>query len=143
MNFFSLKFEFSKITRYVISGGVATAVNLSLLFILKSIFHIWYLFSAIVAFILAWGVSFSLQKLWTFEDRSTRLLKSQMGIYFAITVCNLGLNTLCMYLFVDILGIQYLVSQIIASALVALESYFMYGRFVFIKKTGGESDVRL
>lgn len=120
-----------KITRFIISGGVATGTDLFLLFLFKSIFHIWYLFSAILAFLIAFGISFSLQKFWTFEDPSTHLLKSQMSIYFLITTCNLGLNTLLMYFFVGILGINYLLSQIVASALIALESYFMYGIFVF------------
>ncbi|MDD5050817.1 MAG: GtrA family protein [Candidatus Pacebacteria bacterium] len=124
----------AKIIRYLISGGIATGVDLFLLFLFKSIFHFWYLLSAILAFLVAFGVSFSLQKFWTFGDSSTHLLKSQMGVYFLITACNLGLNTLFMYLFVDILGIQYLISQIIASTLIAFESYFIYGRFVFEKK---------
>ncbi len=123
----------------MVSGTAATGVDLFFLFLFKSVFHIWYIFSAIVAFVIAFGVSFSLQKFWTFQDRAMHLLRSQMITYFVITACNLGLNTLLMYFFVDVFGIQYLFSQIIASALIALESYFMYGRFVFKKAVDAES----
>ncbi len=122
-----------KIMRYVVSGITATGFDLFLLFLFKSVFHIWYLLSAVLAFILSFGVSFFLQKFWTFEDNSTHKVKSQASMYFLITLFNLGLNTFLVYIFVDKVGIQYLLSQIIASGLIAFGSYFVYGKFIFQK----------
>jgi putative flippase GtrA len=124
--------RYTKIVRYIISGGTAAVVDILFLYIFKSVFHIWYLLSAILAFILAFMVSFTLQKLWTFADTSDKW-QSQALIYFIITSLNLGVNTLLMYIFVDFLNIHYIAAQIIAGALVAIESYFVYQIFVFRK----------
>lgn len=126
--------RYQKLVRYIISGGTAAFVDLSLLFFFTSILHIWYLISAVFAFLIAFVVSFVLQKFWTFTDKSTENWKSQVVIYFIITSTNLGINTLLMYVFVDYIHIHYFLSQIIVSALIAFESYFVYQVFVFKKK---------
>lgn len=123
--------KYVKLLRYLISGSTAAAVDIIFLALFTSVFHIWYLFSAILAFLIAFVVSFVLQKFWTFSDRSTDRLKSQMAAYFLITATNLGVNTLLMYLFVDYGHLHYILAQIVTSALVACEGFFVYQIFVF------------
>ncbi len=121
----------AQVLKYIIAGGTAATVDLSFLYLFTSVFHIWYIFSAVMAFLIAFGVSFLLQKFWTFNDQNTERWKSQMTIYFIITSFNLSLNTLLLYLFVDYFHWHYLIAQIIAGALVASQSYFTYQKFVF------------
>ena len=124
-----------KLVRYIISGGTAAAVDLTLLYVLTTIIGIWYLFSAIIAFLFAIGVSFSLQKFWTFTDHSTDRLSSQAAVYFIVASINLGLNTLLMYLLVDSVHLPYLLAQIIVAGLLACESFFIYQRYIFTDET--------
>ena len=72
-----------------------------------------------------------MQKFWTFNNRETSRTHIQLAQYLAITLGNLALNTLLVYIGVAILGLWYLLAQIIASVLIALYSYFVYQRFVF------------
>ncbi len=125
----------AKILRFLISGGTSAAVDLGLLYIFTDIFGIWYLTSTVFAFIIAFFVSFGLQKFWTFRDHSRDGMSAQAGVYFVIAGCNLALNTLLVYAFVDHLGFHYLLAQIVASLLIACESYFIYQRFVFRSTT--------
>ncbi|MBU6231435.1 MAG: GtrA family protein [Patescibacteria group bacterium] len=120
-----------KVLRFIIAGGTAAVVDLAALFLLTSVAHVWYLLSAVIAFILAFGVSFMLQKYWTFRDRSSDRIHSQAAIYFIVTGINLGLNTLFVWLFVEYADFNYMIAQIVTSALIAVESYFIYQRFVF------------
>jgi putative flippase GtrA len=112
--------------RYVISGGIATFVDLILLYLFTNIFGIWYIISAIMAFLFAFMVSFSLQKYWTFKDHSSHNIHFQALKYFTVTSINLGLNTLGIFIFVEYGHFHYLASQFIVSALIAVESYFIY-----------------
>ncbi|MFA6551967.1 MAG: GtrA family protein [Candidatus Paceibacterota bacterium] len=128
--FFKIK-NLPKIVRYIISGGSAAAVNILFLFLLTHYVGLWYLLSSIIAFMLAFIVSFSLQKFWTFEDISTDAIHKQAGIYFFIITVNLLLNTLLMYFFVDFVKIQYILSQVITGGLIACVSFFAYRKFVF------------
>ena len=124
---------YTKIFRFLLSGGIALGTDLFFLFLFTDIFGVWYIASAVVAFILACGVSFILQKFWTFGDNSREGIHMQMGVYFFVAVINLALNTLLVYVFVERADLHYLFAQAVASALIAVESFFIYQRFIFQK----------
>jgi putative flippase GtrA len=124
---------YGQIIKYIISGGTAAAVDIAFLVLFTEVFKWWYIVSAIVAFIIAFGVSFTLQKFWTFRDHGTERIHVQASIYLAVSIANLGINTLLMYLFVDIFGIWYVASQVLAGGLIAIMSFFVYKKFIFKK----------
>ncbi len=126
-------YKYTKVVKYIISGGTSAVADLAFLYLFTSIMHIWYIFSAILAFLIAFGISFVLQKFWTFDDQGVDVWKSQAFTYFIITSINLGLNTLLMYILVDKFYLHYMPAQIIAGAIVACQSYFVYQKFVFSK----------
>ncbi len=117
--------------RYVISGGLGAVTNLLTLFVLVEYFHLWYLFATVLAFFFAFGVSFTMQKFFTFTDYSKGKTKKQSGIYFVIQICNLLINALFMYIFVDVFYIHYLLSQIIIAGGIAVYSFFLFKNMVF------------
>lgn len=124
-----------KTIKYIISGGTAAVVDLSFLALFVDVFKINYLISAIFAFLIAFSVSFLLQKFWTFQDKGMEGVHRQASIYFIVSATNLGINTLLMYLFVDHFHVHYFLSQILASGLLAISSYFIYSRFIFKNNT--------
>jgi glycosyltransferase involved in cell wall biosynthesis/putative flippase GtrA len=128
-------YRYRQIIRYIISGGTATMADLILLYLFTDVFGIWYLFSAILAFCLSFFVSFFLQKYWTFRDREQEKIYRQMGLYLAVAVTNLGLNTLLMFLLVDILGIWYLLAQVLVISVIAVESFLIYKFLIFNRPT--------
>ena len=123
----------ARIFRFLLSGGTALGTDLIFLYVFTDILKIWYLISAVAAFILAFLVSFTLQKFWTFGDRSLDGFHMQMGVYFFVAVINLTLNTFLVYALVEWTDLHYLFAQIIASALIAIESFFVYQHFIFKK----------
>lgn len=122
---------YTRVFRFLLSGGIALSTDLVLLYLFTDIFGIWYLASAVTAFILSFIVSFALQKFWTFGDSSRDGLNTQMSVYFFVAVINLALNTLLVFVFVEQAGIYYIFAQIVASALIAVESFFVYQHFIF------------
>ncbi|MBI2476419.1 MAG: GtrA family protein [Candidatus Taylorbacteria bacterium] len=124
-------FKRRMIARYIIAGGTAAAVNLSLLYFFTDILGFWYVISAVMAFIAAFVVSFCFQKFWTFEDRSTEGVHAQAAVYLMVAVLNLIINTALIYSFVEFLAVHYLLAQIAAGIIVACESFFVYRRFIF------------
>lgn len=123
--------HFKQLTRYVISGGSAATVNLTILYLLTSRLHIWYLFSAILAYVISFFVSFFLQKFWTFRDGRKEQMHKQMTIYFFVALAGLGINTLFIYLFVDVFHIWYLSAQFIVSGFLAFSNFAIYKFFIF------------
>lgn len=123
----------AKLVRYLFSGGTAAVTDLVLLYVFTDICHIWYLVSSVLAFLVAFGVSFVLQKFFTFQDHGTEGMHRQAMIYFAVTSTNLVLNTGLIYLFVQYTGMNYIIAQIVTSILIAIESYLVYQAFIFKK----------
>lgn len=112
---------------------MATAVNLSFLFILTEFFSIWYVFSAGFAYAAASVVSFTLQKFWTFRNATLMRIRSQFAFYVMLGTFNMVLNSVLIYLVVESTGVYYLVAQIGIGLLIAFWSLFFY-RILFANR---------
>jgi putative flippase GtrA len=123
--------KFGRIIRYVISGGIGTVTNFGLIYLFTDYFGIWYLKSSIIAFIISVIISFICQKYLTFQNTNTEKVHKQMVLFIILALINLGINTLLMYLFVDIVGMWYLSAQVVTSALIAISSFFVYKHVIF------------
>jgi len=129
--------DLPKVIRYVFSGSTGAATNLTGLFILVHFAHIHYLFASIISFLIALVVGFVMQKFWTFNDHTANRIHTQFVIFTIVATINLCINTLLMYLFVSFFGIWYLFAQVFTSLLIAMESYVVYKKFVFIEVKEG------
>lgn len=131
-------FKHRQIVKFLIAGGTGAFVDLSTYYILTYVIGLWYVASASFSFIVAFGVSFGLQKFWTFRDKSTQRVARQTALYFTVAVINLALNTLLVYFFVDYLNMHKFIAKFVASGTVAIESFFVYRYFIFVKNNGTE-----
>lgn len=123
------------IVRYLISGGTSAMINLGTLSFLYYIKHMYYIYAAIIAFIVSFLVSLVLQKFWTFEDHSRNNLSVQIGKYLITSLLGLSLNTFILYVLVDHLHLYVYVGQIIAGGLVACVTFFISRKYVFKGQT--------
>ncbi len=117
--------------RYVVSGSTSATVDLLILYILYSVLHLQYLVSAVLAFIVAFWVSFFLHKFWTFQNHSLHKVERQVGMYFASSLFGLSANTLLMYVFVSIFGVGVILSQVFVGIIVACMTFFISRHVVF------------
>ncbi len=125
------------VSRYLIGGACGAATNIFSLFLLVEVFSVWYLQAAVWSFLIAWLVSFLLQKYWIFQNYLTEngVLQKQATLFFVVSLFNLELNTLLIYIFVDFFQLWYLLAQMFSSALIAISSFFIYKHFVFQQQT--------
>ncbi len=121
--------------KYLIAGVTAAAVHISILSFFYRLVGLNIVVSTSLGFIVAFFVSFYLQKFWTFRDNGKEKIIKQMSIYLLVALCNLGINALAMYFLVEKLAIWYLLSQIIMNATIAIESFLIY-KFIIFKKIG-------
>lgn len=135
--------RYAIVARYITAGITGLTVNVAVLFLLSHFFGVWYLFASAIAFVVSLFISFTLQKLWTFKDRGMEIVGRQFLVYLAIALFNLGLNSVLMYFFTSILGIWYVVSQLLTSALVGISSFFLYRAFVFTVVPGAPTHSHL
>ncbi len=90
-----------KLIRYLISGGTAALVNWGTLFLLVHIGDMYYLYASVLSFILSIGISFTMQKFWTFRDNLVHDIHTQFTRYLSVIFFSLLLNTALVYLLVE------------------------------------------
>ena len=129
-----------RILRFVFSGCVAAITDLVVLFVLVHLFNLYYLSSSIIAFLCGLAVSFLMQKYFTFNDYTRDRIRRQTVLYSSFHALNLCLNTLLMYVGVDLLHIPYLISQIIIAGLLAISNFFTSKHLVFKSVTCYDRD---
>ncbi len=120
-----------QVLRFLITGGIAFSVNITVLYCLTSILGVYYLISTVIAFLASFSVSFLFQKFWTFQDASKDNLHVQLSLYLTLQVMNLALNTGLMYAFVEYLHIWYIFSQVIIALGLAVISFLVNKEYIF------------
>lgn len=125
------------IVKFFMSGPVAGAVDLAVLYLMHGLFHFSIVLSTSVAYIFGFWVSFYLQKFWTFCNHNKQHVYQQLGLYFLLAFINLNLNGYFMHVLVDRCHVWYILAQLGVSLLIGLESFVIY-KFVIFRKHHGD-----
>lgn len=125
--------------RFLLSGGTAAVVNIGALYLLVDIGGMWYLPGAALAYTAAIGVSFLMQKFFTFGDYGTENLGRQSAQYAVFQLCNVGVNTAFVYVGVEFLRISHLVAQVISGGVIALYTFAVLQYVLFRPKPAARS----
>jgi dolichol-phosphate mannosyltransferase len=125
--------------KFLCAGALVVIVNLTVLYLMTHFGHVHYLLSETTGFGVSFIVSFLLQKFWTFSNRELKTVHVQGMFYLLLQITNLGINLALLYLLVQYLHLWYLVSQILISLFLAVISYQISNRFIFIHSTSTSS----
>ncbi|MDO8451806.1 MAG: GtrA family protein [bacterium] len=125
--------ESGRIGRFAVVGSLSIAVYYALLWGLTEFAGVWYIASAIVAFIGYYFVNFLSQKYWTFKNKDRKTLNRQLVQYTLMAVANWVINTVLLYVLVEYLHLFYLLAQAILTVLVSVIAYFGF-RYIFRSK---------
>jgi glycosyltransferase involved in cell wall biosynthesis len=121
---------FAQLVRFALTGGTALVINVGLLFIFTEYAGLWYIISSILAFLVAFAFNFAASKYWVFKSHDHTKIKHQLPMQLGVNIVNLGINTLLLFTFVEYFGIWYILAQLLASLLIAFESFLVY-RWIF------------
>ena len=127
--------------KYIVSGGVATFVDFSLLYFFTDIINLYYLISASIAFLVAFIISFCMQKFWTFRDNNRKKINKQIFLYFLVGIIGLIANYFGIYILVEKYNIWYIFSQAITTSILAVGNFLMYRYIIFIKKKKEKKEI--
>ena len=126
--------KYGQFVRFAIAGAFAFTVNLVALYTFTDIIGIYYLISTVLAFLISFSVSFTLQKFWTFQDNSRDHLHIQLPLYLGMQLTNITLNAGLMFVFVEYLHVWYLYSQGVISLTLAAAIFFLNKKYIFKKR---------
>ena len=111
-----------EIVRFCFVGGVSFLMDYGLLFVLTEFVGIYYLYSSAISFSMTVVFNYWLCVIYVFKG-AKRQTTRQAIIFFGTGVLGLGLNQLCMWLFVAVAGMHYMLAKIFATAIVTIWNY--------------------
>lgn len=118
-------------TQYVLVGGLAFIVDISVLFLATEMAGLHYLISASIAFLAGLATNYLLCIVWVFDFRALNNKVHEFIIFGAIGILGLLLNNLLMYLLTEHMGLHYLVSKIVAAIAILLFNFSLRRTLLF------------
>jgi len=118
---------------YVLFAGIATIVDIGLLFLLTEYafqFNYDYLIAAILSYLCGMITNYSLNKYLTFKN-TTKRIAPQFGVFAIVALIGLGLNELILWLFTEFTFLTYIYSKILSVGIVMIYSYIAHKKFTF------------
>jgi dolichyl-phosphate beta-glucosyltransferase len=109
--------KYSVFIQYAIVGCLGTAIDLGSLYVLVDFLHVNLLVATAVSFILAVINNFTLNKYWTFKNRSSNIRK-QFIKFLVVSIVGLLLTEMFMAILVYGLKLWYLFAKLITSGLI-------------------------
>lgn len=115
--------RFKEIIRFCLVGGVSFLIDYSLLFALTEWAGIYYLYSSAISFGVSVVINYWLCVAYVFKGAGKQTAR-QATIFFVTGVIGLVLNQFCMWFFVAVAGLHYMLAKIFATAIVTIWNYF-------------------
>lgn len=112
-----------QLIRYGFVVVIAAPIDLGGYIIFKSQFHIYYVLAATLSFTLSLIVNYLLSIVWVFNVNTGRRKELDAGVFAIIGFVGLGLTDLIVWAFTDGVGLNYIVSKLIAFMIVFFWSF--------------------
>lgn len=114
--------RFWEFFRFCMVGGVSLLMDYAILFALTEWAGIYYLYSSAISFSVTVIFNYWLCVAYVFKGAKKQTTR-QAIIFFSTGVVGLGLNQLCMWFFVDVAGLHYLIAKLGATVIVTAWNY--------------------
>ena len=130
---------FIQLFRYIFVGGTAFVVDFFFYYFFINICGFHYLISAVLSFIISVLVNYLISTKWVFNQNNIENKVLEFNLFILISSVGLGFTEVLLYLFIDVIGIHYLISKIVSAIIVLFWNFFarrvlFYGKdFIKIK----------
>lgn len=132
--------KMEELVRFCLVGGICFLVDYGLLYVCTEHFGIYYLYSSAIAFSVSVVLNYWLCLRFVFSGAKASQgsgfasqTAGQAALFIGSSIAGLGLNQLCMWLFVSWGGIHYMLAKILATIVVTAWNYVMKRRAVYGK----------
>ncbi len=120
-----------QILKFGVVGGTAFLIDYGIFTILSQFLSVHYLIASVISFSVSVIYNYILSIKWVF-DVTKKQTSKEFIIFIILSVIGLGLNSLILYVCVDLIHIHELIGKIIATAIVMVYNFIT--RKIFIEK---------
>ena len=115
---------------YVFTAGLATVVDIALLYLLTNFVGFHYLLSSVISYTAGMVTNYSGSKLFVFRNKSEDIAK-QFSLFAIVALIGLALNQLIIWLLVEYGGMWYLYAKFISVFIVMFWSFYGHKKLTF------------
>ena len=122
--------KYKEIILYLIFGLLTTLISIISFAICNKILNISWSFSNVVSWILSVSFAYVTNRIFVFKSKKKNILK-EMIFFFGFRVLSLIIDMICMFILINILSVDSVVSKVIVQIIVVLLNYLFSKIFVF------------
>lgn len=118
-----MKKLFVQLFRFGLVGGLCFVIDYGLLALLTECFGINYLISGAISFSVSVTVNYLLSMRFVFESKEAVNRTKELIVFVALSLIGLGINQVLMWLGTDCIGVHYLLTKLVATAIVMVYNF--------------------
>jgi putative flippase GtrA len=103
--------------RYFVTSCASFVFDFGLLYLLTDVIGLYYLISAVISYGSGMVVSYLLSIRWAFARRSVANKSLEFGAFVGIGIAGMGINTLILWLWASVLGLNYLIGRFVSAVI--------------------------
>ena len=121
-----------KIINYLIFGVLTTIVSLSTYFVCSKIFHMYYLISNIISFIISVLFAFVTNKIYVFKSKTKEknIISKELISFFSARIFSFVIENITLIILVKVIKIDDMFAKTIVQVIVIILNYIL-GKLVF------------
>ena len=119
-----------QIMKFVVVGGVATIIDFVFLYIFKEIVNLPIILSNTLSFIISVIYNYIASIKWVFDVSEEKNKRQTFLMFIVFSVIGLILNDLIMHICISNLRIYYLISKLVATAIVMVFNFITRKMFL-------------
>lgn len=124
----------TQILKFGVVGVLAFLIDYGVMILLTECFHVYYLLSALISFIVSVIFNYIASMRYVFVGKEEMSKTREFLIFVILSVIGLGINELFMWLIVDKGNLHYMISKIIVTAIVMVWNFVT--RKIFLEERG-------
>lgn len=109
--------------KFGIVGVIAFVIDYGVMIFLTEVFCVPYLISTTISFVVSVIFNYFASMRFVFKRKDDMSRRREFIIFIVLSVCGLGINDLLMWLMVDSLYIDYRLSKIVVTVVVAVWNF--------------------
>jgi putative flippase GtrA len=117
------------IVKFGITGMSGMALDFSLTWLFKDVFHVNKFLANAIGFSAAVISNYFINRIWTFQNKAK--ISTQLAAFITVSIIGLLLNSMVVYVFSNLLLLNFYLSKVIAVGLVFLWNFSANYFYVF------------